>query len=125
MGIYDTVYTTIKCPYCGEETKIEDQIKWAEGELKHYTIGDYIKAIDGDGIYQYGSYIRPSLHCRCQKCNQKIKFAVEIKDSKIKRIFVDNNDRPEFASVADIEKYFGFKIVNGKIIDINTGKSID
>ena len=54
-----------------------------------------------------------------------ININLELGENKNKRIFVDNNDRPEFASVADIEKYFGFKIVNGKIIDINTGKSID
>ncbi len=125
MGMYDTIYATIKCPYCGEDTKVEEQIKWAERDLKHYTVGDNIKTIDGDGIYQYGSYIRPSLHCRCQKCNQKIKFAVEVKDSKIEKIFVDNNDRPEWASMDDIEKYFGFKVVNGKIINLYTGEPID
>ena len=125
MGVYDIVHTTIKCPYCGKEMEVNDQIKWPNRELKWLTIGDEVYA--DDGTYEFGSYTRPNLHTTCKNCFNKIKFAVKVEDSKIKDIYSVENDRPDFSTgIKCLEKYFGIIVVNGtKYVYLDTGKELD
>ena len=42
MGMFDSIYLKIKCPYCGEESEIEAQTKELEQELNVWRKGDFI-----------------------------------------------------------------------------------
>ena len=91
MGMYDNVEGIVTCPECGKETVIGDQIKWLEYDersLKTYTIGDDINV--EDGVYDWGSYVRPLLHGYCEHCSAEILFEVKVEDHKIKEFIVKN-----------------------------------
>lgn len=83
MGMFDYIFGTVTCPYCKEKTRVEDQIKWLDDRsLTTYKVGDEID-IDYDGVYGWGSYVRPHLHSPCEKCGRDVKFEAIIKDKVI------------------------------------------
>ena len=42
MGMYDSFYLEIKCPYCGMLSEIECQTKELDSQLEEWRKGDYI-----------------------------------------------------------------------------------
>ena len=84
MGMFDYVYGEMACPKCNKKTEIVDQIKWLpyeERALRYYSIGDDIHI--SDGIYHYGSEVRPQIYGTCKFCNTRFPFKVVVKDGKI------------------------------------------
>ena len=53
MGMYDTFYGEVKCPYCGETHEFEDQTKSYECSLENYHIGDYVDKGNTNYIYEF------------------------------------------------------------------------
>jgi hypothetical protein len=49
MGMFDSIYLNIKCPYCGKESEMEAQTKELESELQVWKKGDSI----GTDKYNY------------------------------------------------------------------------
>lgn len=42
MGMYDTMYLNVKCPYCGRVSEMDVQTKDLECDLNDYRVGDYV-----------------------------------------------------------------------------------
>ena len=85
MGCYDVLRAKIKCPYCGEDTNLEEQVKWADRSCGAFEIGDILHgAVDGD--YFYGSSARNTLWNNCEVCNKEIIYGVIIEEGKFKEI---------------------------------------
>lgn len=87
MGMYDQIEGLVKCPYCGETTTVNCQIKWLSyslRKLKTYHVGDDIPCVDA--IYTGATTVRPVLTDRCEHCNHSIRFTATVKDSKLSSI---------------------------------------
>lgn len=83
MGMYDTLSGKIRCPKCNKKTIIDEQIKWADCLLNDYKIGSKINI--PDGIYDWGSAVRPELKAKCIHCGYTFSFDVVVKKGKIKK----------------------------------------
>jgi hypothetical protein len=42
MGMFDSIYINVKCPFCGNESKMECQTKELECDLSVFEKGDFI-----------------------------------------------------------------------------------
>lgn len=79
MGLYDEVYGVVRCPHCGQKTRVTDQVKWTEDPyLVYYKIGDHIDA--ADGTYVEGSWVRDTMNSPCDKCGAKVYFTATVKN---------------------------------------------
>lgn len=97
MGMFDTISGEVICPKCNKETKVQEQIKFANCILTDYKVGDKIYLIDKgkylpDGIYTQASYARPQMYGYCEYCDNRIPLAMEVKRGRLKRIFVLNQE---------------------------------
>lgn len=81
MGMFDEIFGEVTCPFCGKISPVEDQIKWADRLLLHLEVGSKVNA--DDGVYTYGSYIRPFMRTDCTYCGTEIKFEAEVKEGII------------------------------------------
>ena len=93
MGMYDTIYGTVRCPHCGKKTLVTDQIKWTEDPiLTRYKIGDHIDA--ADGTYVAGSWARDTMNSPCVKCGREVLFFVVVKNEIVSEIipYIDEID---------------------------------
>lgn len=89
MGLYDEIHGTLKCPECKKKTPVYEQVKWTENPcLNQYKVGDSIDA--ADGIYDYGSYARETLHNKCSNCGHTIIFSATVKNEILKSLNVVN-----------------------------------
>ena len=77
MGMFDYVIGDVKCLNCKKEFVAEEQFKFADCELNHYTEGNSIPLKDGE--YSQSSYVRPTLDTQCPYCKtwQHFKFIVK------------------------------------------------
>ena len=85
MGMYDTIYHKMKCPKCGQDLIISEQIKWTKNCLLFdYRVGDEIDADDGE--YDFATWIRPELVTRCSHCKTIFNYKVIVKDGILSEI---------------------------------------
>ena len=61
MGMYDSIYLEIKCPYCGETSEVECQTKELGCTLHKFSKGDSI------GTNQY-NYLECISDCHSKQC---------------------------------------------------------
>lgn len=54
MGMFDTIYLTIKCPNCGITHEVDVQTKQLEQQLNEYRKGDKIKDNKIETLYCIG-----------------------------------------------------------------------
>ena len=87
MGMYDTMYLNVKCPYCGRVSEMDVQTKDLECDLNDYRVGDYVS-----DKYNYVDGITNCPHndCEANKMSYRISnlpeyFYVKVflKDGKI------------------------------------------
>ncbi len=97
MGMFDYLYASLKCPYCGSITTINEQIKWrpyGHRELKTFEVGDEIPSVE-DGIYTKASGARDLIGF-CAKCGNKYSYSVSVRNGIIHNISAkqigDKND---------------------------------
>jgi hypothetical protein len=50
MGMFDSIYLNMKCPYCGKDSEMEAQTKELEQELKVWRKGDHIGTDDYNSL---------------------------------------------------------------------------
>lgn len=87
MGCYDVLRAKVKCPHCGEDTILKEQVKWADRTCRTFEIGDVLPgAVDGD--YFYGSSVRDTLWNNCKVCDKEIAYGVRIENGKFKEILM-------------------------------------
>lgn len=87
MGMFDKIEGTVRCPYCGEQTIVNCQIKWLTESLrkcKTYHVGDKIPCVDA--IYTGGSTVRTVLVDKCKNCNHSIKMIAKVLNGKLDNI---------------------------------------
>lgn len=85
MGVFDTIRYRAKCPYCGADIELQNQIKWTNPRrCRDYTIGDKIPA--SDGLYGYATIGRPCLYHICTNCNKKIFYICKVKEGTLAEI---------------------------------------
>jgi sarcosine oxidase delta subunit len=61
MGMYDSIYLQIKCPFCGQTSEMECQTKELDCELKRFRKGDNI---DTNGIEELDCIV----DCHSREC---------------------------------------------------------
>lgn len=110
MGKYNEIYGTIKCPHCGKDIDIYEQVKWDRYifDIGHYTVGsrllvDPLILNDEDSkTYTYASYMRPHLVAKCDGCNKDILYKVIVDHDII--VGIESLDGREFDKMKeDIE----------------------
>jgi hypothetical protein len=67
MGMFDSIYLNVKCPYCEEESEIEAQTKDLECNLEVWKVGDFI------GTKKYKSLFCIT-ECRSNKCLRPVRI---------------------------------------------------
>ena len=63
MGMYDSIYIEVKCPYCNEVEEQECQTKALDNMMHRYKEGDYI----GDE-YKDLDWVRCIIGCYSDQC---------------------------------------------------------
>ena len=106
MGMYDTFYGEITCPYCGEKHKFEEQTKDYNNMLNDFLLGDYIDDEKTDTTYIY------SFDACCYKYKRKFKGHIIIVNGQIVK-FVNDYELKQISDInklKNIEKGLGHKL---------------
>lgn len=98
MGMYDSIYMNVKCPYCNIEEEQECQTKELDCTLSQFKVGDFVG-------WDIPNKIEACLICRSQKCKHHQKdiryngggrffeILIEIRNGKITNnyeYYIDN-----------------------------------
>lgn len=91
MGLYNEIYGTCNCPYCGTENRIFEQVKWNNvvRNLKQYQVGDELESEDGepiDQVFNYCTAVRPDMLKECYHCAKMFMYEVYVEKSIIVKI---------------------------------------
>lgn len=78
MGMFDSFYGKVNCPYCNHENMVEIQFKWSDCLLLDYELGDTVSCAP-KGIYVE---IDDWEHV-CEKCEGKYIPSVVLRDGKV------------------------------------------
>jgi hypothetical protein len=62
MGMFDSIYLEMKCPFCGKISEMEIQTKELDCDLNVWKVGDYI------GTDKYNYIDECSAQCRSDEC---------------------------------------------------------
>ena len=101
MGMFDLIRCELKCPHCNSNNEVVEQMKWLDHDdrsLSYYTLGSEIPV--KDDIYDWATWVRPDLEWDCKECGKHFFYAVEVKDRKMKKIYVAK-DRASLQEVID------------------------
>ena len=82
--MYDEIQGEVKCLKCGKEFIAQEQIKWADGMLRMYNVGDSIPAEDGE--YDYATYVRPTMDDECPFCHTWQHFKATVKGGILNKL---------------------------------------
>ncbi len=110
MGLYDSLFATLKCPATGIDKEIEIQFKWADPCLGRYHLGDQLE------IGPYGNIWVPEDYL-CDQCSEyePAKFGRTIKKFVFHNIFIHMNNG-KFEVVVTEEQFCQSYVVDGKVI---------
>lgn len=92
MGMFDTIYGKVTCPYCNKKHEFEDQTKAYGCTLVWYTFGDYIEKGNINGSVKLQSY--------CDKSDELFDVNMILKRGQIIK-FVNNQELEDI----DIDKF--------------------
>ena len=93
MGMFDTFYGEVKCPYCNEIHEFEVQTKSYDCTMSSLLLGDYIDKGNANYIYDFNSY--------CENTNQKFRIGIAIRRGQIVKYLVE--DEIESTDIMDLE----------------------
>lgn len=84
MGMYNTVWGHVRCPYCDKINDLEQQIKWThECNLDDYIVGDKINA--DDGVYTCGFHDN-GFNIHCESCCNGFYYEMTVEDGRLTKI---------------------------------------
>jgi len=93
MGMFDTFYGEVKCPYCNEIHEFKEQTKSYDCSMSSLLLGDYIDKGNSNYIYDFNSY--------CENTNQKFRIGIAIRRGQIVKYLVE--DEIESENIMDLE----------------------
>ena len=93
MGMFNTFYGEVKCPYCNEIHEFEEQTKSYDRLCDSLLLGDYIDKGNTNYIYDFNSY--------CENTNQKFRIGIAIRRGQIVKYLVE--DEIESVNIMNLE----------------------
>jgi len=94
MGMFDTFYGEIKCPYCNETHEFEEQTKSYDRLCDSLLLGDYIDKGNANYIYEFKWW--------CDKDRSKIfNVGIAIRRGQIVKYLI--NDEIESVNIMELE----------------------
>ena len=93
MGMFDTFYGEVKCPYCNEIHEFKEQTKSYDCSMSSLLLGDYIDKGNSNYIYDFNSY--------CENTNQKFRIGIAIRRGQIVKYLVE--DEIESTDIMNLE----------------------
>jgi len=108
MGMFDTFYGEVKCPYCNETHEFKVQTKSYDCSMSSLLLGDYIDKGNSNYIYDFNSY--------CENTNQKFRIGVAIRRGQIVKYLVEDEIKSEnIMNLENIEDGIGKRLQYEKI----------
>jgi len=108
MGLFDTFYGEIKCPYCNETHEFEEQTKSYDCTMSSLLLGDYIDKGNSNYIYDFNSY--------CENTNQKFRIGIAIRNGQIVKYLVEDEiESTDIMNLENIEDGIGKKLQYEKV----------
>ena len=108
MGMFDTFYGEVKCPYCNEFHEFEEQTKSYDCSMSSLLLGDYIDKGNANYIYDFNSY--------CEKTNQKFRIGIAIRRGQIVKYLVEDEiESTDIMNLENIEDGIGKRLQYEKV----------
>ena len=108
MGMFDTFYGEVKCPYCNEIHEFKEQTKSYDCSMSSLLLGDYIDKGNSNYIYDFNSY--------CENTNQKFRIGIAIRRGQIVKYLVENEIESEnIMNLENIEDGIGKRLRYEKV----------
>lgn len=103
MGMFDTFYGKVKCPYCGEYHDFEEQTKAYTNMCESYKLGNYIE--DKDKTYKY------PFEVMCDKYKEKFKANIIVYNGQIVNFLNDYDSKfLDMSTLQHIDENLGYKL---------------
>lgn len=117
MGLFDSLYVSLKCPATGLEKEIEIQFKWADPYMKSYHVSDQLE------VGPYGNIWIPEDYV-CNQCSEyePMEFGKMLKKYVSHNAFIHLN-QGKFEEVIPEEEFAGKYVQDGKI-KLSPGESL-
>jgi len=108
MGMFDTFYGEVKCPYCNEIHEFEEQTKSYDCSMSGLLLGDYIDKGNTNYIYDFNLY--------CEKTNQKFRIGIAIRRGQIVKYLVEDEIKStDIMELENIEDGIGKRLQYEKV----------
>ena len=108
MGMFDTFYGEVKCPYCNEIHEFKEQTKSYDCSMSSLLLGDYIDKGNSNYIYDFNSY--------CENTNQKFRIGIAIRRGQIVKYLVEDEiESTDIMNLENIEDGIGKKLQYEKV----------
>jgi len=108
MGMFDTFYGEIKCPYCNESHEFKMQTKSYDCTMSSLLLGDYIDKGNTNYIYEINSY--------CENTNQKFRIGIAIRNGQIVKYLVEDEiESTDIMNLENIEDGIGKRLQYEKV----------
>ena len=103
MGMFDTFYGKIKCPYCDKYHNFEEQTKSYDCMMDEFKLGDYIDKANATYVYPFDAY--------CEKNSKQFNGNIVIVKGQIVKIFNDHELKNiDINNFENIEEGLGWKL---------------
>jgi len=108
MGMYDTFYGEVKCPYCNEIHEFKVQTKSYDCSMSSLLLGDYIDKGNSNYIYEFNLY--------CENTEKKIRIGIAIRKGQIVKYLVENEiESVNIMNLENIEDGIGKGLLYEKV----------
>ena len=108
MGLFDTFYGEVKCPYCNETHEFKVQTKSYDCTMSSLLLGDYIDKGNTNYIYDFNSY--------CENINQKFRIGIAIRRGQIVKYLVEDEiESTDIMNLENIEDGIGKRLQYEKV----------
>jgi hypothetical protein len=98
MGMYNTLYTTVRCPRCGNTSNMDIDCYFGRLDFIQYSIGDQVSWSEKD-LWRGGGRPESGNHdgegyTECAQCRKDFFVRVIIRDDTILAVVPDHSKEP-------------------------------